>query len=147
MIAPARRWTRLRPWTRHSTVLLVAGLVYIFIGLSYTLAGEGDARKTALAVALSWMPLNVWGYIFMGAGLLSVVSTRWPEFMETWGYMVLTGLSASWAAFYGTGVIFLEAPSTGWTGTFLWGLVAFLWWAISGLLNPGRLPAVSNGPD
>lgn len=125
-----------RPWKRHGLVLLVAGLVYVATGLSYILAEATPSRQVALGVALAWAPIAFWGAVFMAAGLLSIISSRWPTFAETWGYMVLTGLSAGWSATYAAGVIFFDSPAANLSGAFLWGLLSFLWWAISGLLNP-----------
>lgn len=118
---------------------MVAGLVYIGIGVSFVMAGNSEARNIALHYAFLLMPQQAWGCVFVAAGLTSVISSRWPPISETWGYIVLTSLSAGWAAFYAVGIIFYESPSTNFSGAMTWGLVAFMWWAISGLVNP---PAV-----
>lgn len=129
-------WLGLRPWRRHSLVLLVTGLVYVFIGFAYVYTDPRRSRDVALQIALDWWSLDVWGWIFVFSGLLAILSSRWPPFSETWGYFVLTGLSAGWSGFYVTGVIFGDSPVGNLTGGLTWGLVAFLWWAISGLVNP-----------
>jgi hypothetical protein len=72
----------------------------------------------------------------MIAGALAILSSRWPPISKTWGYMVLTGLSAGWAAFFALSVICGPSPVANLSNTLSWGLIAFLWWAISGLLNP-----------
>lgn len=133
---PTHPWRGIRPWKRHSLVLLVAGAVYVFVGLSYIAAEERRSREIALQIALSWWSLETWGFVFMGAGLLAIISSRWPPVSETWGYFVLTGLSAGWSAFYLTGMIFADSPSSNISAFLTWGLIAFLWWAISGLVNP-----------
>lgn len=138
-------WRALRPWKRHSLVLMVAGLVYICIGFSYIFAEPTRAKTSALSVALSWMPFEAWGGVFIFAGLLSIMSSRWPPVSKTWGYMVLTGLSAGWSAFYWVGIVFENSSLSNLSGVLAWGLIAFMWWAISGLLNPNdvRLPCTS----
>lgn len=129
----------IRPWRRHSLVLLVAGLAYIFIGIQYDLTELSPARATALVVALRWAPIQVWGGAWILVGALSIISSRWPPIMESWGYMVLTGFSAGWAATYATGVILGESPASNLSSAITWALLAFMWWAISGLINPDRV--------
>lgn len=137
MIAP-HPFFGLRPWRRHSLVLLVAGLVYIAIGISFITTEPTPARQVALALAFFWAPIEFWGGVFIFAGMMAIISSRWPPISKTWGYMVLTGLSAGWAAFYLMGIFFYHSPKQNISGTLSWGLIAFLWWAISGLRNPGE---------
>ncbi|MBA2952103.1 hypothetical protein GON03_18990 [Nocardioides sp. MAH-18] len=133
---PYRHLLTLRPWQRHSLVLAVAGAVYVCIGLSYIFSEATPSREASLQLAISWMPLPAWGGVWILVGLLAILSSRWPPASETWGYTTMTGLSAGWAAFYAVGII-MGAPHQGISGVLAWGLVAFLWWAISGLVNPG----------
>ena len=129
-------WLDIRPWQRHSLVLSVAGLIYIAIGISYFVTEITPSRSRALVVALEFLSIRQWGVIFILSGVLAIISARWPPISRTWGYMVLCGLSAGWSAVYLTGVLLVDAPSTNLSGFGTWGLIAFLWWAISGLLNP-----------
>jgi hypothetical protein len=138
-------WFGLRPWTRHSLVLLVAGLCYFGVGFSYMFAEPGGGSYKNLAVARMWMPLHHWGLVFMFVAVLTMISSRWPPTADKWGYMVMTGLSAGWGAFYVMGVIFANVPTAAVSGAFVWWLLAFMWWAISGLVNPVRVVIVS-GP-
>lgn len=133
-----RRFVGVRPWMRHSLVLMVAGIVYTTIGVSYILAEPNPSRERSLVVALDKLPFEAWGGIFIFCGALAVLSSRWPPVAETWGYMVLTGLSAGWSATYATGVIFKHTGWTNMSGALLWGLMGFMWWAVSGLVNPGQ---------
>lgn len=129
-------WRGIRPWKRHSLVLLVAGAVYIAIGGGFIFPEPTPQRLIALQIALDWWSLNVWGYIFVFAGILSIISSRWPPVSEKWGYAVLTGLSSGWGAFYAAGVIFGDSSVSNLNGALSWGLLGFMWWAISGLTNP-----------
>lgn len=126
----------IRPWRRHSLVLVVAGLAYVMIGSSYILVEPTEARKDALVIALSWFPIEFWGAIWILVGLAAIISSRWPPVIERWGYAILTGFSAGWSATYLTGIIFEDSPWSNLQSVVIWGLVAFLWWAISGLVNP-----------
>jgi hypothetical protein len=135
-----RRWWALRPWRRHSLVLLVAGVVYVMIGVGYIFTPTNPQRQAALHVPLALFPLCVWGSVFIAVGLLAILSARWPPASESWGYTTMSGLSSLWAMFYVWGMIF-GGSSTNITGASLFALLAFMWWAISGLRNPDELPA------
>lgn len=137
------RWMGIRPWTRHSLVLLVAGLAYVCIGIAYHYIIPGGPRWEALVVARHWIPLDAWATVFVIVGIMSIISSRWPPFADSWGYAVLTGLSSGWGAFYFAGVIFENTPMSNLTAGFVWWLVAFMWWAISGLINPDRAVIVN----
>lgn len=137
-ITKFRRWWGFRPWKRHSTILMVVGVLFVFVGIQYIVARPSVGREIALAVILQIAPIQFWGCVFVVAGLLTILSTKWPPMTETWGYMVVTGLSSGWAATYLTGIIFYHSPTTNLTQVFLWGVLAFMWWAISGLPNPER---------
>jgi hypothetical protein len=128
----------LRPFNRHSLILTFAGCAYTLTGANYVLASPTSARQIALAVALQWFPLEFWGMLFIFVGLLTMLSSRWPRLSDSWGYAILTALSAGWSATYAAGVIFEKSPVANLTGTVQWGLLAFLWWAIPGLVTPDK---------
>lgn len=140
-----RRFLGLRPWTRHSVVLMVAGLIYIAYGISLIAAVPTESRSRALSIALAFFPIGFWGTIWILVGAMSIISSRWPPVAETWGYVALTGLSAGWSAVYFTAIVFDGSPTTNFSGVLVWGLVAFLWWAISGLLNPDHTGVKTHG--
>lgn len=128
-------WLGLREFRRHSLVLVVAGAVYALVGIGYAFTPSTPVRESSLRAAILWFPLPVWGAVWVLVGLLAMISSRWPPASETWGYMALTALASAWAGFFGLGLV-LGAPAQGITGVAVWGLLAFLWWAISGLVNP-----------
>jgi hypothetical protein len=132
-------WWGVRPFERHSLVLLVAGMVYLAIGGSFFNLTPSPNRDLALHYALQVMGYEQWGLVFIFAGVLAIISSRYPPISETWGYQALTGLSAGWGSFYALGVIIGESPASNMIGFLTWGLFGFLWWAISGLVNPRSL--------
>jgi len=134
----------LRSWKRHSLILTVSGFLYILAGFIYINTPTTRNREVALKLILQVAPIEFWGTVFIFAGLLAVVSSRWPPFAETWGYMVLTGMSSGWAATYLLGILFFHAPAQNASQVMLWGCLAFMWWAISGLLNPDKTAAVNH---
>lgn len=133
--APApRSWRRLRPWRRHSLVLLIAGVIYFLLGLVLAFVEPTPTRESALRV-IAWAPWWAWGLLWMVAGAAAVVSSRWPEGAETWGYSVVSGVAALWAAVYVGGFVLGAGPSS-FSGALVYALLGLLWWAISGLVNP-----------
>jgi hypothetical protein len=94
---------------------------------------------------LNLLPVKGWGLVFISVGMMAILSSRWPAFAETWGYMLLTGLSAGWSATYWLSLLLHNAPVTNITAGLVWALMAFMWWAVSGLVNPVRV--VRDEPD
>lgn len=137
----------LRPWQKHSQVVAVAGLVYAMYGVALTTIPPTDSRARGLELAIDWMPLQLWGVIWVAVGALALLSSRWPPASETWGYSAMAGLAALWSVFYLLGIIVFGAPMSGVAGTLVWGLVAFLWWGISGLRNPEDIVRFSSPPQ
>lgn len=125
----------LRPWKRHSLVLAVLGTIYVLLGVTF-FAPPGPGRDKTVQAAIDVMPLPAWGVVFIIVGLLSLLSSRWPPASETWGYTALSSLSALWGTVYIWGVVIYGNPASTLSGTLVWFGLAFLWWAISGLVNP-----------
>lgn len=136
-------WGLRREWKRHDTILCVGGLMYILVGLYYVSTRSAQSRGASLEILLRVAPMTVWGGAFIMAGVLSLISSRWPPFAETWGYVVMTSLSTGWAAAHLMGMLFADAPYTNAISSIVWGAFGFLWWAVSGLLNPDKT-AVAN---
>lgn len=137
-------WGLRREWKRHDVILCVGGLLYMLVGVYYIATRNASSRNASLEILLRVAPMTVWGSMFIFAGVLSIISSRWPPFAETWGYVVLTSVSAGWATAYLMGMLFANGPITNIISTIVWGLFGFVWWAVSGLLNPDKT-AVANG--
>ena len=126
----------LKPWTRHSSLLLVAGIAYIVMGVVYVFHNPSESQAEALYFALNLMSLNGWGFGFIATGVIDLISSRWPNLPRSWGYTVLTGWSAAWSAFYFAGAALTDAKVVYFGTAGVWALLAFLWWAVSGLVCP-----------
>lgn len=142
-------WLTFRPWQRHSLVLMISGFCYIMLGASYWFNYDmTQARQLALNVALGIMSIEAWSLLFMVTGVFACISSRWPTFSSNWGYMALTGMASAWSALYLLGFLFGPAPRSSINYSLIWALLAFMWWAISGLVNPERiLLEVENGAN
>ena len=123
-------------WTRHSLVLTVAGLIYVGMGYGFIVAPGYVGKDPSLHTALRLMTLDEWGGLYIFVGALALSAAHFPVGKKTWGYMVLTALSSAWAALYLLSVISGGAPKITLLSSLLWLLLAFIWWAVSGLLSP-----------
>jgi hypothetical protein len=141
-----RHYLGFRPWTRHSLVLVVAGTVYILTGFVWLNASTGGPTWSSLDLARNWLSLDGWGYVWITVGVVSMFSALWPPKVETWGYMALTGLAVAWGVFYILGFYTEKDSSIGMLANGgAWLLVAFLWWAISGLVSPEQIRGGERG--
>lgn len=132
------RFLSLKPWTRHGGILLVAGIAYIIMGVVYSFHTPSESQAEALYFALNLMPLDWWGFGFIAAGTMALVSSRWPSWSKSWGYAVLTGWTAAWSAFYFAGATLTDAKVVYFGTASIWALQAFLMWGVSGLVSPSK---------
>jgi hypothetical protein len=129
----AKPYVAFLPWDVHAKILIAAGLAYMGVGFTYVNAEPSHSREVALQFALRWFSIDVWGWFFVGIGLLAIISSRWPPVTKKWGYVLLTGLSSGWAATYALAVILGKAPAGNLSGAFIWADFAFMWVMISGV--------------
>ena len=135
----------IRNWTRHSLILIGAGLIYLGIGIGFLSAPKLVAKDPSLKVALQWLTFHQWGWVFISCGFLAILASGWPMGKKVWGYMLLTALSSAWATFYVLAVVFYDAPKLTWISALIWGLLAFIWWGVSGLLSPEHVRRMGDG--
>lgn len=127
-----------KPWSRHGVILVVAGITYIAIGTVFVFSIPSESQVEALYFAIHLMSLDWWGFGFIITGIVAITSSRWPNLPRSWGYTVLTGWSAAWSAFYFAGAALTDAKVVYFGTAVIWALLAFLWWAVSGLVSPPK---------
>lgn len=132
-----------RPWKRHSLILVMAGLGHVLMGATYLYLEEGGPRMRMLVVPLKTAPVDFWALLFMWVGVFIILSSVWPGHSEKWGYTVATGWSAAWSAQYLIGAYFLDGHyASNIAMGLLFALIASLYWGTSGLVNPDDLAIV-----
>lgn len=131
-------WRLLKPWSRHSMILIIAGITYIVKGLAHARIPQSPEHEQVLYFALELMPYEKWGWVFIFVGLFTILSARWPAWTRTAGYTALTGWSAAWAAFYLVGIAHTPERLPYFSVAMTWAMVAFLWWSISGLIDHSK---------
>lgn len=131
------KWYHTKPWTRHGLILVTAGIIYSAIGVMYMLQPATRLREENLKFALAIMPYFWWGFGFLVVGVATIISSRWPALPKSFGYSFLSGWTAAWS-----GVHVFGGASTGnmayIAAGFSWAMIAFLWWAVSGLWPPPK---------
>ncbi|QGJ88014.1 membrane protein [Gordonia phage Avazak] len=131
------KWYSFKPWNRHSLILITTGFIYVAIGIMFSLQEATQLREENLKFALIVMPYLGWAIGFMVVGVFTMITSRWPSMPKSLGYSALSGWTAAWAAFHIFG-----GAATGNTAYiasgFAWGMIAFLWWAVSGLIAPPK---------
>lgn len=132
------RFLSFKPWSRHGAILVVAGITYMVMGTVHVFHVPSESQAEALYFALHLMSLDCWGVGFILTGLVALISSRWPNWPKSWGYVVLTGWSAAWSAFYFAGASLTDAKVVYFGTAGVWALLAFLWWAVSGLVSPPK---------
>ena len=128
-------WREFKPWDRHAFTLIVAGTIYVSIGTAMVVQPKLKIREDTLELALSIMPYRGWGVWFIIVGAFTVMASRWPSIPKSLGYSVLTGWSVLWAGFNIIGGAFNGTAAYLASG-YMWVMVAFLWWVVSGLVSP-----------
>lgn len=130
-------WYSFKPWNRHSLILLTTGVIYVVIGIMFFLQPATKLREENLKFALIIMLYPGWAIGFIVVGVFTMITSCWPSMPKSLGYRTLTGWTAAWAAFHifggaATGNIVYIASG------FAWGMIAFLWWAVIGLVAPPK---------
>lgn len=124
-----------KPWSKHGGILVVVGIAYIVIGVRLYHSVSSESLKMALYYAINLMPIDGWGIGFIIVGTIAVVSSRWPNVSASWGYALLTGWSAAWSSFFFAGAMKTDTPIIYFSTASIWALLAYLCWAISGLVD------------
>lgn len=138
------KWMSIKPWNRHGLILTIAGLAYILIGIGYVISNETPSQTEVMKFAFLFMPYTGWGIGFIVVGCIAAMSSRWPSLPRTLGYSTLTGWTSAWAGFHVVGGLSQHATHLSYVaGGLAWGMMAFLWWAISGLICPPKERGVS----
>ena len=116
-------------------------MIFVYGFVIHTWSPDGP-RAASITVALKLAPLDFWASLWSATGFFAMLSSKWPAVAEKWGYTLLTAASSGWAAVYLSGLI-VPGNSLGETsGAIIWGLIAFLWWAVAGLMNPEKVIVV-----
>jgi hypothetical protein len=108
---------------RRGLVLILFGIIYGLIGLSYTAGALSPTAAQNLHLALQLLPIHTWGVLWLVAGGLALVASHWPPGRDWWGYAVLSGLSTTWCVVSLLGRLLYGAPY-GLSGALVYGCLS-----------------------
>lgn len=143
------RFTR----SRRSAVLLIFGVLFVLIGLSYMgLQSQITASPVAAqsySAHLRLMPLNAWAWIFITCGAVAVAAG--VTMRHTAGYVALMAICSWWglefiASWLATGYTRAIIGALTWAGL-AGALAVIVGWRDPYPLITGPVPGLNRGPD
>lgn len=130
-------WWQLRRFTPKSLVLVMLGGIFMLLGLNALSHPWTPQQAEALVMLTTLAPRWVWAVLSIVAGLASVLSSMWPTWNDSWGFVALAGMSAWWACAYAAGVL-ISGSAAAISNALIWAGFCAMLWAISRLDDPYR---------
>ncbi|MFE6126820.1 hypothetical protein ACFQ6Q_00885 [Streptomyces sp. NPDC056437] len=120
---------------RRGAYLLSIGTVWTLIGYGMVTAPQPDQR--GLRLLLDRVPLEVWGWLWIAAGLTAIVSAFLPEGRDWPGFLVLPLMVLPWVISYLVAWWQGDFPR-GWIAAALYGALAAGIFVVAGWREPPR---------
>jgi len=125
------RWWQ-RPDLRDWFLMTIGGLG-LLLGYAYAVATIPHSVRTSLSTATEFVPLRVYGVLWLVAGAYCVVSGL--ALRRIGGFTVATGMFTLWGLAYLIGWLHGD-PGRGWVTAALFGGLARAVYCVSGLVDP-----------
>lgn len=103
---------------RRGAFLLGYGAMWVLYGLGQIASPPPDQR--GLTVLLQLWPLSVWGWCWVGAGLVAVVAAWLPRPKDRFGFVALMVIVAPWMVSYLLSWWPLGVFPRGWVAAAIW---------------------------
>ncbi|WP_406418463.1 hypothetical protein [Streptomyces sp. NBC_01614] len=120
---------------RRGAFLLSFGMVWGLIGYGQLVSPQPDQR--GLKLLLNRVPLEVWGWLWIAAGLVAVVSAFLPQGSDRFGYAALYLMVTPWIVSYLVAWAQGNFPR-GWVASALYGGLAIGIMVVAGWGEPPR---------
>ncbi|WP_405941639.1 hypothetical protein [Streptomyces sp. NBC_00207] len=120
---------------RRGTILTSYGLVWLLYGYGQLTTPQPDQR--GLATALSIMPLSGWGWCWIAAGIVALVSAWAPPGRDAIAFIVLPLIVVPWMASYLAAWISGGFPR-GWVAAAVWAVITVPVLVVAGWPEPPR---------
>lgn len=127
---------------RRGAILLSYGAVWSLYG--YGVLVSPLPSQPGLALAIDLLPLRVWGWLWIGAGLIALVSAWLPQGVDWLGFLTLPLIVLPWMLSYLTAWLQGVFPR-GWIAAAVWAAIAVPVLVTAGWSEPPRVKRVSNG--
>lgn len=116
---PKTQYRRLR-----TTVLITAALMAGLRGLAYIPSVYGERSAASLTFIETWLPLTVWGWIWI-SGLVFLLASIFVPRLAIPSMSVFVGMHVLWGTSFVMSWLFLDSPRSWITGSSIIGIAIF----------------------
>ncbi|ARX81505.1 hypothetical protein SMD44_00903 [Streptomyces alboflavus] len=120
---------------RRGAILLSYGTVWALYGYGQLVSPQPDQR--GLRLLLDRIPLDVWAWMWIAAGLLAVISAWLPQGRDWTGFLALVVIVLPWMGSYAASWAMGEF-NRGWVAALIWGVIAVPVIVVAGWREPPR---------
>ncbi|MFJ5967872.1 hypothetical protein [Streptomyces sp. NPDC093060] len=125
---------------RRGAILLCYGTVWALYGYGVLISPQPNQLGLNLAIQL--LPLQVWGVLWIIAGVIALVSAWLPSGFDWPGFLALPVIVLPWMTSYF--VAWLQGDFTrGWIAAAVWAAIAVPVLVVAGWPEPPRVKRVS----
>lgn len=126
---------------RRGAILLCYGAVWALYGYAQVVSPPPDQR--GLQPLLELISLTAWGWLWVVAGAVAMVSAWLPQGVDWVAYPALQLVVLPWMGCYLMTWIVGDYPR-GWIAASVWGLISIPVWVTAGWPEPARVKRVSS---
>ncbi len=116
-----------RPWpgTRRGQKLWLLAIIISFKGLGYLRGSTSESTESALRLLTERLqvPLQACGAVILALCAVAIFCSYCHYGRDRYGYMLLVGFSATWAACFAVSPLLLDGPAYAWQGALSWLLI------------------------
>ncbi|MFG3660226.1 hypothetical protein [Streptomyces sp. NPDC047706] len=124
---------------RRGAILLSYGTVWALYGYAQITTPQPDQR--GLRPALEFMPLTVWGWLWVLTGLVAVVCAWMPQGLDWPAFLALPFMVLPWMGSYLMAWATGDFPR-GWVAAIVWAAIAVPVLVVAGWREPPRVKRV-----
>lgn len=106
---------------RRGAILLCYGTVWLLYGYGQIISPQPDQR--GLDLLLRAWPLQVWGYLWITAGLMAIVFAWLPQGLDTAGFVAVVAIALPWTLGYLVSWWPMGVFPRGWIAAAIWGVI------------------------
>lgn len=121
---------------RRGTILTCYGLVWMLYGFGQLVTPQPDQR--GLQLVLSIRPLEFWGWCWIAAGLVALVTAWAPPGRDAAAFYVLPLPVMAWTASHLAAWITGDSPR-GWVAAAVWAVITVPVLVVAGWSEPPRV--------
>jgi hypothetical protein len=125
---------------RRGVILLCYGAVWALYGYAQVASPPPDRRGLQPLIELA--PLAAWGWLWMVAGVLAMVSAWLPTGRDWAAFPALQLVVLPWMGCYLVTWLMGDYPR-GWIAAAVWGLISVPVWVVAGWPEPPRMKRAS----